>query len=114
MCPNTNHKESTRNSDPSRREQNALNRAESEGMGRPETPRRDTRDARPDAHDGANQGEGDKRSARRYNRRVRNAVKNNHLENAAKAARKAIDGDEGPELREAERRGKRGNPPRHN
>jgi hypothetical protein len=53
-----------------------------------------------------NQGEGDRESDRRYREGARQFVDEGRVAPAAKAASAALDGDEGPVLRDAERAGK--------
>jgi hypothetical protein len=52
-----------------------------------------------------NQGEGDKESAARYNEDLQRAMKKSSYEHKAKEAARALD-HEGPELRQAEEKGK--------
>jgi len=53
-----------------------------------------------------NQGEGDREADRRYSEHARQFVDELHVKPAAAAARRAIDGPEGDELRAAEQAGK--------
>ncbi len=53
-----------------------------------------------------NQGEGNRDAARAYNEDTRDFVKSGQVDKAAKDARKALEGDEAEELKEAEREGK--------
>lgn len=54
-----------------------------------------------------NEGEGNKTAARDYNRDQQAFVKSGKVEGKAREAEQAIDSDEGEDLREAEREGKR-------
>lgn len=56
--------------------------------------------------DGENQGEGDKESARRYNEHVREFVVYGDVDRAAHDAERAVEGEEAPRLRAAEKLGK--------
>jgi hypothetical protein len=73
----------------------------------PEPTDPDSRDsAQPDPQ--ANEGEGSRSAARRYNEgATRTAADPQHVKEAAEKAKKALDGPEGKELREAEQRGKK-------
>ncbi len=54
-----------------------------------------------------NEGEGSRSGARRYDQGATETAKHpGHVEEAAKKAAEALDGEEGKALREAERRGK--------
>jgi hypothetical protein len=53
-----------------------------------------------------NQGEGDKESAERYNEDLQRSLKKSDYEYKAKQAARALDSQEGPELRRAEEKGK--------
>jgi hypothetical protein len=55
-----------------------------------------------------NEGEGSRSASRRYDAGAEHAASNpKHVEEAAKRAQEALEGVEGPELREAEQRGRR-------
>ncbi len=54
-----------------------------------------------------NEGEGNKTAAREYNKATTDFAKSGRVEEQAKAARKAVDGPEGEDLRQAEAEGKR-------
>lgn len=56
---------------------------------------------------GANQGEGDYRSARNYDEHVRRTAESGQVDKKAREAEKAVEGEEGDELRRAEEMGKR-------
>ncbi len=65
----------------------------------------DTTNAKPvDAS--ANEGEGSKTAARNYDKATEAYVKSGKVDQAAQEAKKAVDGPEGKELREAEEKGK--------
>jgi hypothetical protein len=51
-------------------------------------------------------GEGDYNAARRYRQDVEEFAKTGDVEGAARAAKKAVEGEEGKKLREAEKAGK--------
>lgn len=53
-----------------------------------------------------NQGEGDRESARRYNRNTQEDLKGKDVEAKAKAAKRALQGASGEELKQAEKAGK--------
>lgn len=55
----------------------------------------------------ANEGEGNRTAARRYDAGVEKTVKSGKVDAAAEAAKNALDGEEGDELREAEEQGKK-------
>jgi hypothetical protein len=62
-------------------------------------------------------GEGDYNAARRYRQDVEEFAKTGDVEGAARAAKKAVEGEEGNKLREAEKAGKaraRGEDPKLN
>ena len=54
------------------------------------------------------EGEGSYTSTQRYNERLQKHVQNEDTEKLGKQAKTALEGEEGAELKEAERRGKRG------
>lgn len=54
------------------------------------------------------EGEGSYTATRRYNAHLRQAVAKGDSEKLAEAARRALEGPEGPELKRAEREAKRG------
>ena len=60
------------------------------------------------ARKGMIEGEGSYEAGRRYDADVRDFVGSGEVEKSAKEARRAIDGSEGAELRDAEQVGKRG------
>lgn len=55
----------------------------------------------------ANEGEGNRTAARHYNEAQQRFVRSGKVEEKAREAEKAIEGDEGPELERAEAEGKR-------
>lgn len=55
-----------------------------------------------------NQGEGNRTAARRYNEKTREFIENADVEDLAKKARKALDGEEGDALKRAEEKGAKG------
>jgi hypothetical protein len=57
------------------------------------------------------EGEGSYTASRRYNEGVKKHVETEDTEGLAEAAREALEGEEGDELRDAEQRGKRGPKP---
>jgi hypothetical protein len=57
--------------------------------------------------EGQNEGEGSRTAARRYNQDVRKFVASDHTGEAARDAADALDGPEGPYLKDAEARAKR-------
>jgi hypothetical protein len=59
---------------------------------------------------GAVEGEGSYTAARRYNEGVKRSVDSGKTEELAQKAKEALAGPEGPELKRAERIGKKGNP----
>ena len=58
-----------------------------------------------------NEGEGNKTAARNYNKATEEYVRSGKSEKAAADAKKAVEGPEGAELREAEEEGLKGEPP---
>ena len=58
--------------------------------------------------DGDRIGEGNPDAARRYNQGVEKTVKEGHVDELAEKAKKALEGNEGGSLREAEEKGKKG------
>ena len=58
--------------------------------------------------DGDRIGEGDPDAARRYNQGVEKTIKEGHIEELAEKAKKALEGNEGGDLRRAEEQGKKG------
>lgn len=58
-----------------------------------------------------NEGEGNRTAARHYNKDTRDFVESGKVEKSAEKARKAVEGDEGKDLRRAEKQGKK--PARH-
>jgi hypothetical protein len=57
-----------------------------------------------------NEGEGNKTAARNYNKATEEYSKSGRAETAASEAKKALDGPEADELKDAEEEGKRGEP----
>jgi len=57
-----------------------------------------------------NEGEGNKTADRTYRKGTEEFVRSGRVEKQARKAAEALDGDEGPELRKAEDKGRRGNP----
>ncbi|MFT3764424.1 MAG: hypothetical protein QM820_02735 [Minicystis sp.] len=55
----------------------------------------------------ANEGEGNRTAARRYDEGVAETIASGKVDEAAEEAAKALDGAEGEELREAEKKGKK-------
>jgi hypothetical protein len=53
-----------------------------------------------------NEGEGNRTAARQYNKDQQEFIKSGKVEEAAKEARKAVEGDESGKLRRAEREGR--------
>ncbi len=66
----------------------------------------DTNEAKPGFGQNANEGEGSRTAARRYNEGVERTVREGRVEKAAHEAERAIESDEGEELREAEEEAK--------
>jgi len=60
--------------------------------------------------DGKNEGEGNRTADRQYRENVSRHVKSGESEKAAEDARRALEGDEADDLREAEQEGKSGDP----
>jgi hypothetical protein len=58
------------------------------------------------------EGEGNYTATRRYNEHLKEHIQNEDIEEEARRAKTALEGDEGAALREAERRAKRG-PAKH-
>ncbi len=58
--------------------------------------------------DGDHIGEGNPDAARRYNQGVEKTVKEGHVDELAEKAKKALEGGEGNDLRQAEEKGKQG------
>lgn len=56
------------------------------------------------------QGEGNYDATRRYNEGVKKSVEKGNAEELAMKAKKALEGPEGDELREAEEKGREGEP----
>jgi hypothetical protein len=54
-----------------------------------------------------NQGEGNREAAKAYNKDASTFAQSGKVEDAAKAAKKALDGEEGKALRQAEQEGRR-------
>lgn len=52
-----------------------------------------------------NEGEGNRTAARHYNKNTRDFVKSGQVDESAKQARKALDGDEAKDLKRAEKQG---------
>ena len=59
-----------------------------------------------DSRTDRNQGEGDRESARRYNKDTRDFIADNDVAGKAEAAEKAVSGESGKDLKEAEKKGK--------
>ena len=59
---------------------------------------------------GPNEGEGNKTADRAYRKGTEEFVRSGQVEEQARKAAEALDGDEGPELRHAEDKGRRGTP----
>jgi hypothetical protein len=58
-----------------------------------------------------NEGEGNRTAARHYNKETRDFVESGKVEKSADKARKAVDSDEGKDLKRAEKQGMK--PARH-
>lgn len=58
--------------------------------------------------DGDRVGEGNPDAARRYNQGVEKTVREGHVDELAEKAKKALDGGEGKDLRQAEEQGRKG------
>lgn len=58
-----------------------------------------------------NEGEGNRTAARHYNEDTRDFIESGKVEKSADMARKAVEGDEGKELKRAEKQGMK--PARH-
>lgn len=60
---------------------------------------------------GKNEGEGNRTAARHYNKDTRDFVESGKVEKSAEKARRAVESDDGEELKRAEQQGKK--PARH-
>jgi len=74
--------------------------------------KQDRADATPQTKPANVEGEGSYTGTRRYNERLQKHVQNADTEELGEQAKQALEGEEGAELREAERRAKRG-PAKH-
>lgn len=57
-----------------------------------------------------NEGEGNKTADRTYRKGTEEFIRSGHVEEQARKAAEALDGDEGSDLRKAEEKGRSGNP----
>lgn len=57
-----------------------------------------------------NEGEGNKTADRSYRKGTEDFIRSGQVEKQARKAAEALDGDEGPDLRKAEDKGRSGNP----
>lgn len=62
----------------------------------------------PEQNDGDRSGEGNYDASRRYREGLEKSVKKGDAEELGEKAKKALEGEEGADLRQAEERGKRG------
>lgn len=76
-----------------------------------EKDKKDKKDKKDQTRRGSVEGEGSYSAARRHRKSVEQHVETKDTSKLGREAKRALEGEEGPELREAEERGKR--PARH-